>query len=259
MIKEDAVNVQVGDAVFGGGEVILMAGPCAVENEEMLYLTARSVQDAGAKILRGGAYKPRSSPHDFQGLGKPALGMLQRVGKALNMPVVSEVLDTRDVEDVAACVDMLQVGSRNMQNTALLKEVGRSGKPVLLKRGLAATLTEWLLAAEYIIAAGNRKIVLCERGIRTFETSSRNTLDIASALLAKERSGLPTVADPSHASGNRNLVAPLGMAAIAAGLDGLLIEVHPAPEIALCDGKQSLELEEFALLARKIMALQAVS
>jgi 3-deoxy-7-phosphoheptulonate synthase len=241
----------------GGTELVVMAGPCAVESEEMLDKTAQAVKAAGAQILRGGAYKPRSSPRAFQGLGRPALGMLRRVADATQLAVVTEVLDTRDVEVVAQYADIIQIGSRNMQNTALLKEVARTGKPVLLKRGMSATLEEWLLAAEYILAGGNPDVMLCERGIRTFETATRNTLDLSAVSLLKELSGLPVLVDPSHSTGLRSLVAPMSRAAVAAGADGLIVEVHPEPETAACDGPQSLLPHEFTQLMTNLLKIRA--
>ncbi|MDW7650795.1 MAG: 3-deoxy-7-phosphoheptulonate synthase [Bacillota bacterium] len=249
--------VKVGQLQIGGGNLVVMAGPCAVEDEETLYLAARAVCDAGACVLRGGAYKPRSSPSAFQGLGRPGLMMLARVAKVTGLKIVTEVLDTRDVESVAEVADILQVGSRNMQNTALLKEVGKSGKPVLLKRGMSATVEEWLLAAEYILDAGNPDVILCERGIRTFETALRNTLDLSAVSLLKELSGLPVVVDPSHGTGRRSLVAPMSRAAVAAGADGLIIEVHPTPDTAACDGPQSLTPAEFSTLMVSVRKVSA--
>lgn len=240
--------IKVGDITVGGGSLVVMAGPCAVESEEILFLAAEAVKTAGAQILRGGAFKPRTSPKAFQGLGRPGLSMLGRVAKVTGLKIVTEVLDTRDVDDVAEFSHILQVGSRNMQNTALLKEVGRSGKPVLLKRGMSSTVEEWLLAADYILDVGNRDVILCERGIRTFETATRNTLDLSAVSLLKEMTGLPVVVDPSHSTGRRSLVAPMSMAAVAAGADGLIIEVHPKPEEASCDGPQSLNPAEFTHL-----------
>lgn len=244
--------IELGDICIGGKLLIVMAGPCAVESEEILFETAYAVKAAGAVILRGGAFKPRSSPRTFQGLGEAGLAMLRRVAKETGLAVVTEVLDTRDVALVAEAADILQVGSRNMQNTALLKEVGRLRKPVLLKRGMSSTVEEWLLAAEYILDAGNPDVILCERGIRTFETATRNTLDLSAVSLLKELSGLPVVVDPSHSTGRRSLVMPMSRAAVAAGADGLIIEVHPQPEKAACDGPQSLTLTEFAHLMKQV-------
>jgi 3-deoxy-7-phosphoheptulonate synthase len=248
--------IEIGDIRIGGGELVVMAGPCAVETEELLYRTAEAVRREGAHILRGGAYKPRSSPKAFQGLGAPGLAMLRDAAKASGLAVITEVLDTRDVELVAEHADILQIGSRNMQNTALLKEVGKSQRPVMLKRGMSSTLEEWLLAAEYILDAGNPNVILCERGIRTFETATRNTLDLSAVSLIKELSGLPVVVDPSHSTGKRSLVAPMSRAAVAAGADGLIIEVHPEPENAACDGPQSLTPTEFGKLMTQVKRIR---
>jgi 3-deoxy-7-phosphoheptulonate synthase len=236
--------------VIGGREIVVIAGPCSVEGPEMLRATAGAVRAAGAAALRGGAFKPRSSPYAFQGLGAAALEMLAQVRAETGLPIVTEVVDPRDVEQVAAVADVLQVGTRNMHNVPLLAEVGRSGKPVLLKRGFASRLDEFLLAAEYVMAAGNRDVILCERGIRTFETATRNTLDVSAVPVLKAETHLPVVVDPSHAGGKRALVAPLAYAAVAAGADGLLIEVHPEPDAALSDGDQSLAPDRFAALMR---------
>lgn len=242
--KPDKI-VEVNGVKFGGNEVIVIAGPCAVENREQLTETARAVSSAGARVLRGGAFKPRTSPYSFQGLGEEGLKLLLNARKETGLPVVTEVMDTRQVEIVSQYADMLQVGSRNMQNYPLLKEVGMSGKPILLKRGMMATVEEFLLAAEYILNQGNENIVLCERGIRTFETSTRNTLDLSAVPMLKHLSHLPVIVDPSHGTGIRWMVPIMARAAIAAGADGLIMEVHYHPENALCDGQQSLDLEEF--------------
>ncbi|MDI3279853.1 MAG: 3-deoxy-7-phosphoheptulonate synthase [Bacillota bacterium] len=247
--------VRVGPVVIGLENLVVMAGPCAVESEEQIILTARAVQAAGAQILRGGAYKPRTSPYAFQGLQKEGLKMLAAARAATGLPVVSEVMNPRDVELVGEYVDMLQIGARNMQNFSLLREVGRFGKPVLLKRGLAATIEEWLMAAEYILSEGNYQVVLCERGIRTFETMTRNTLDVGAIAVVKALSHLPVVADPSHAAGKWRWVGALAKAALAAGADGLLIEVHPDPERALSDGPQSLNFANFASLMQSLAPL----
>jgi len=244
-------SVRVGDsnsAVLGGPDLVVIAGPCSVEGREMLQRTARAVHGAGARVLRGGAFKPRSSPYAFQGLGAAALEMLAETRRETGLPVVTEVMDTRQVEEVGAVADMLQIGARNMQNFALLAEVGRIQRPVLLKRGLSATVKELLMAAEYIMAQGNRDVVLCERGIRTYETATRNTLDIAAIPVLKRETHLPVIVDPSHAGGRSDLVAPLAFAAIAAGADGLIVEVHPSPATALSDGDQSLDFEGFESL-----------
>jgi len=244
-------SVRVGDtgsAVVGGKDLVIIAGPCSVEGREMLHGTAHAVRAAGASVLRGGAFKPRSSPYAFQGLGAAALEMLAETRRETGLPIVTEVMDTRQVEEVAAVADMLQIGARNMQNFALLAEVGRIQRPVLLKRGLSATVKELLMAAEYIMAQGNRDVVLCERGIRTYETATRNTLDIAAIPVLKRETHLPVIVDPSHAGGRSDLVAPLAFAAIAAGADGLIVEVHPSPTSALSDGDQSLDFAGFESL-----------
>ena len=256
--REFAVNrtvVRVGaEAVIGGNELTVIAGPCSVENRAMLNETAVAVCSAGATILRGGAFKPRSSPYSFQGLGKEALQLLVATRAEHGLPVVTEVLDTRDVDLVAEHADMLQVGARNMQNYALLAELGRVQRPVLLKRGLAGTITELLMSAEYIMAHGNHQVVLCERGIRTFERATRNTLDVSAIPVLQRETHLPVIVDPSHAGGEASLVAPLAFAAIAAGADGLMIEVHPNPETALSDGDQSLDFAAFARLMQRVPA-----
>ena len=246
--KPDATIVNVNGIKVGGSEIVVIAGPCAVESREQLFETARSVRDGGAKILRGGAFKPRSSPYSFQGLGEDGLKLLDQIRKETGLPVVTEVMDTRQVELVASYADMLQVGSRNMQNFPLLKEVGMCRKPVLLKRGMMATIEEFLQAAEYILNAGNEQVILCERGIRTFETSTRNTLDLSAVPMLKRLTHLPVIVDPSHGTGLRWMVPPMAKAAIAVGADGLIIEVHYKPEAALCDGYQSLSLNEFVQL-----------
>jgi 3-deoxy-7-phosphoheptulonate synthase len=246
--KEQTSRVEVGSAMFGGEQVVIIAGPCAVENEEQMLATARAVKKAGASMLRGGAFKPRTSPYAFQGLEEEGLKILKKVSREVGIPFVTEVVNPLDVELVAEYADMLQIGARNMQNFPLLKEVGKTHQPVILKRGLAATIEEWLMAAEYILSEGNFQVVLCERGIRTYETSTRNTLDLSAIPSVKRLSHLPIIADPSHGTGKRQLVIPLGRAAIAAGADGLIIEVHPDPEHALSDGPQSLTFEGFEKL-----------
>ena len=243
-----ATIVKVGDAAFGGSEIQVIAGPCAVEGAEMMHDTARAVRAAGARLLRGGAFKPRTSPYSFRGLGQQALEILAEVRRIHGMPIVTEVMDTRQVELIAQHVDMLQIGARNMQNFELLSEVGRVHRPVLLKRGMSATINDLLLAAEYIMSQGNMHVVLCERGIRTYETATRNTFDVAAIPVLKRETHLPVIADPSHGGGRRDLVAPLAYAAIAAGADGLLIEVHPEPDKAFSDGEQSLTIGEFKTL-----------
>jgi 3-deoxy-7-phosphoheptulonate synthase len=244
--------VDVGGVPIGGDQVVMIAGPCSVEDRGMLLETARFVAEQGARILRGGAFKPRTSPYSFQGLGEAGLRLLAEAREETGLRVVSEVVAPGDVELVAGYVDMLQVGTRNMQNYALLQEVGRSGKPVLLKRGMSSTVEEWLLAAEYILSQGNRGVVLCERGIRTFENSTRFTLDLNSVPLVRELSHLPVVVDPSQGTGRWSLVRPMSLAAVAAGAQGLIVEVHPRPDQALSDGAQSLDFEAFARLVREL-------
>jgi len=246
--KPERTFVKVGGVGFGGSDIVIIAGPCAVESSEQLFETARSVKKGGAKILRGGAFKPRSSPYSFQGLGEEGLMLLSSVRSETGLPVVTEVMDTRQVAMVAEYADMLQVGSRNMQNYPLLKEVGLTRKPILLKRGMMATLEEFLLAAEYILNQGNDQVILCERGIRTFEPSTRNTLDLSAVPMLKSLTHLPVIVDPSHGTGLRWMVPSLAKAAIAVGADGLIIEVHYKPEQAICDGYQSLSTNEFAVL-----------
>jgi 3-deoxy-7-phosphoheptulonate synthase len=248
--------VDVAGVHVGGEEVVVMAGPCSVEGEEMLLETARFVASKGARILRGGAFKPRTSPYSFQGLGEVGLRMLAAARADTGLGVVSEVMTPSDVEMVAGYVDMLQVGTRNMQNYALLQEVGRTGKPVLLKRGMSSTVEEWLLAAEYVLSQGNRNVVLCERGIRTFEQSTRFTLDLNAVPLVRELSHLPVVVDPSQGTGRWSLVRPMALAAVAAGARGLLVEVHPRPEKALSDGAQSLDFENFERLTSELGRLR---
>jgi 3-deoxy-7-phosphoheptulonate synthase len=240
--------VRVGEAVFGDGGFVVMAGPCSVESEEQLMLCAEAVAASGAPLLRGGAFKPRTSPYEFQGLGEEGLRLLARARERYGLGIVTEVMTEADVPLVADYADLLQVGARNMQNFALLKALGRRGKPVLLKRGPAATLKEWLLAAEYILAEGNPDVILCERGIRGFDSYTRNVCDIAAVPAMQELTHLPVILDPSHATGRRSLVPPLARAAAAVGAAGLLVECHPTPESAWSDGAQSLTLEEFRAL-----------
>ena len=250
--------VQVGDLVIGGGSFIVIAGPCAVESEEQIMTTAFAVREAGAHMLRGGAFKPRSSPYTFRGLGEEGLRLLAQARAETGLPIVTEVMTPTDVELVARYADVLQIGARNMQNFQLLEEVGRSGKPALLKRGMSATIEEWLLSAEYIIAQGNPNVILCERGIRTFETATRNTMDLNAVALAKRRSHLPVIADPSHGTGKWYLAPPLALASLAAGADGVMLEVHPDPDRATSDGGQSLTCENFAALMPQMTALANV-
>jgi len=248
-------TVMVGPAAVGRGLFTMIAGPCAVESEEQALEAARSARDAGATILRGGAFKPRTSPYSFQGLGERGLEILAECRRETGLPVVTEVVEPRDVELVATWADALQIGTRNMQNFALLKEVGATSKPVLLKRGLSATIEEWLMAAEYIAQRGNSEIVLCERGIRTFEPSTRFTLDLAGMAVAQQESHLPVIVDPSHATGLKELVAPMARAAIAAGADGVMVDVHAKPGEALCDGPQALSPDELELLSKELHML----
>ncbi len=248
---EDTV-IEVGGVRIGGGSMVVMAGPCSIENEAHMVRTAEAVAAAGAQVLRGGAFKPRTSPYAFRGLGEEGLQHLAAARDATGLPVITEVMETRDVELVARYADILQIGTRNMQNFMLLDEVGLAGKPVMLKRGLSATIDEWLLAAEYIMAKGNRNVILCERGIRTFETSTRNTLDLSAIPVVKRLSHLPIVSDPSHGTGHWYLVEPMARASMAVGADGLMIEVHPSPDHALSDGPQSLTFENFDSLMRSL-------
>ena len=257
-VHQDDTVIEVGRGVrVGGGHPVFIAGPCAIESMEQLRASAEGVKAAGAHILRGGAFKPRSSPYSFQGLGVAGLTMLREVGDDLGMPTITELLSVRDVEAVAEHADILQIGARNMSNFVLLSEAGKTGKPVMLKRGLASTIEEWLLAADYILNEGNPNVILCERGIRTFETATRNTLDLNAVALGKRLSHLPIIADPSHGTGKWYLVRPMSMGAIAVGADGLMIEVHPSPDHALSDGAQSLTPANFAALAEQARALAA--
>jgi 3-deoxy-7-phosphoheptulonate synthase len=248
---EDTV-IKVGDVAIGGGNTVLMAGQCSVDTEEQMMATARVVKEAGGHILRGGAFKPRTNPYAFRGLGEKGLKILAAAKAETGLAIISEVMDPRDVELVARYADILQVGSRSMQNFTLLDEVGRAGKPVMLKRGMWAPLQEWLLAAEYILAQGNSQVMLCERGIRTFETSTRFTMDLSAIPAVKRLSHLPIIGDPSHATGYRYLVEPMAMAAVAAGADGLIVELHPNPDRALSDGPQSLTFDGFRQLIERV-------
>lgn len=245
-------------AAFGGDEVVICAGPCSVESREQLHATAAAVSSSGANVLRGGAFKPRTSPYAFQGLGADALKMLREAADQFGMAVVTEVLDPRDVALVGAHADMLQIGARNMQNFSLLREVGESRKPVLLKRGMSATIDEWLMAAEYLLVAGNPNVVLCERGVRSFDNATRNLLDVAAVPLLHSLTHLPVIVDPSHGTGVAKLVTPMALAAMAAGADGLLIEVHPHPPAAASDGQQSLTFDEFEAFMLQAQGLAPV-
>ena len=249
--KEYSV-VDVNGAKIGGNHLAIMAGPCSVENREQLLEAAKAVKMCGAQFLRGGAFKPRTSPYDFQGLGVEGLKMMRSVGDEVGLNIVTEIVNINDLDTICQYADMLQVGARNMQNFQLLKEIGHTKKPVLLKRGLCATISEWLNAAEYIASGGNYNIVLCERGIRTYETFTRNTLDLSAVAAVKELSHLPIIADPSHGTGRWQMVRPMARAAVAAGADGLMIEVHPHPEVALSDGDQSLTPKNFELVMNEV-------
>ena len=247
---EDTI-VTVGDVPIGGPEVAIIAGPCAVESEEMIHETAHAVARAGARILRGGAFKPRTSPYSFRGVGADALGWMRGAADANGLAVVTEVMTVDQVDLVAQYADMLQIGTRNMQNYSLLLEVGKTRLPVLLKRGFAATIQDWMMSAEYVMSEGNENVVLCERGIRTFETATRNTLDLSAIPVVKHVSHLPVIADPSHGTGYRDYVAPLARAAVAAGADGIMVEVHPDPDNAASDGPQTLTFDQFTALANR--------
>jgi 3-deoxy-7-phosphoheptulonate synthase len=254
---EDTV-IKVGNVAIGGSNTVVMAGQCSVDTEEQMMATARVVKEAGGHILRGGAFKPRTNPYAFRGLGEKGLQILAAARAETGLPIISEVMDPRDVELVARYADILQVGSRSMQNFTLLDEVGRAGKPVLLKRGMWAPLQEWLLAAEYVLAQENSDVILCERGIRTFETSTRFTMDLSVIPLVKRLSHLPIIGDPSHATGHRYLVEPMAMASVAAGADGLIVELHPNPDRALSDGAQSLTFDGFRQLMERVRDVAAV-
>ena len=248
-------QIRVGDAVIGGDAIAVIAGPCSVESEEQTVATAKAVKAAGATLLRGGAYKPRTSPYEFRGLGKRGLEILALAREETGLAIITEVMTPADIEAVGAYTDVFQIGARNAQNYLLLEEVGKAGKPVMLKRGLSMMLEEWLLAAEYVMAQGNPDVILCERGIRTFEPSTRNTLDVSAVPVIQGMSHLPVFVDPSHAAGKRTLVPALAMAGVAAGADGLMIEVHPSPDHALSDGAQSLTFEQFAELMPRLAAV----
>ncbi|KAB3535271.1 3-deoxy-7-phosphoheptulonate synthase [Alkaliphilus pronyensis] len=253
--SNDVKKIKVKNVVIGGNKLVILAGPCAVENQKQIMESAEAVKAYGGNILRGGAFKPRTSPYSFQGLGEEGLKLLKEAGEAYDLPIVSEVMDTREVEMVCKYVDIIQVGSRNMQNFSLLREVGKVKKPILLKRGMAASLEDWLNAAEYVAAEGNEDIILCERGIRTFDSFTRNTLDLSIVPIVKELTSLPIIVDPSHGTGVRKLVTPMSLASIAAGAHGVMVEIHPRPKEALSDGKQSLDFTEFKNLMEKAIGL----
>jgi len=257
--KSSTTTVKIKDVVIGGKEVVVMAGPCVVENEKQIFETAQQVKAAGAKVLRGGAFKPRTSPYSFQGLEEDGLKLLAQAGEETGLAVVTEVMSVNQIELVGKYTDIFQVGARNMQNFVLLKELGKTKKPILLKRGMSATLEELLLSAEYILSQGNHQVILCERGIRTFENYTRNTLDLSAVPALKRLSHLPVIVDPSHATGRWRLVTPMAKAAVAVGADGLLIEVHPDPKSSLSDGAQTLRIDTFAQLMKELRPIvQAV-
>ncbi|MBM7555403.1 3-deoxy-7-phosphoheptulonate synthase [Halanaerobacter jeridensis] len=258
-LEEQKSVVKVGDVAVGGDELTVMAGPCAVESREQLMKAARQVKKSGGQILRGGAFKPRTSPHSFQGLKEQGLKYLAEAREETGLKIVTELLDSTDIELVNQYTDILQIGSRNMQNYGLLKKLGELDTPVMLKRGYAATIKEWLLAAEYVISHGNPNVILCERGIRTFETATRYTMDLNAIALIKEKTNLPVIVDPSHGTGKRSLVGPLAKAGISVGADGVMMEVHPNPEEALCDGQQSLTLDGYDQLMKELSAVAEIS
>ena len=259
-IKKESSSIKISDNVaIGDKDIIVMAGPCAVENEEQIIEIATAVKKAGAKVLRGGAFKPRTSPYSFQGMKEEGLKLLAKAREATGLPIITEVMNPENAELVAEYADILQIGTRNAQNFELLKKLGQLQKPVLLKRGMSMTIQELLMSAEYIMSEGNQSVILCERGIRTFETATRNTLDLSAIPVLKEKTHLPVVVDPSHATGNYHYVAPMAFAAIAAGADGLMIEVHPDPERAFSDGPQSLVPKKFALMMAKLRLFAEVS
>jgi 3-deoxy-7-phosphoheptulonate synthase len=255
--KDERTIIRIKNQTIGGGKLAVMAGPCSIENEEQVELTAKLVAAAGANILRGGAFKPRTSPYDFQGLGEPGLLYLEKAAKKYGLLSITEVMDIKQINLVAEHIDILQIGARNMQNFNLLKEIGKAGKPILLKRGLSATYMELLLAAEYILEAGNPNVMLCERGIRTFETYARNTLDIAAVPILHELTHLPVIIDPSHGTGIRSMVKPMACAAVAAGADGLIIEVHPEPDKAWSDSVQTISPAMFADMMKALKQIGA--
>jgi len=254
-VKREKSIINVKDVAIGGDELVVIAGPCAVESEEQIINTAKAVKSLGGHILRGGAYKPRTSPYSFQGLGKEGLELLKKAADIALLPVVTEVVNPEHVELVCEYVDILQIGTRNAQNFELLKKVGQIDKPVILKRGMAMTIKEWLMSAEYILSEGNMNVILCERGIRTFETATRNTLDLSAITVLKEETHLPVIVDPSHATGYAKYVPSMSYAAVAAGADGLMVEVHPQPEKAFSDGPQSLNFKSFGNLVAKLKQL----
>ena len=258
IFKEDDTIIEVNNEKFGGEYSGMIAGPCTIENEEQIFECARIMSESGVKIIRGGAFKPRTSPYSFQGLGEEGLKLIRKAADKYNLAVTSEVMEISQIPLFLKYVDILQVGARNMQNFNLLRELSKIKKPVILKRGLSATINEWLMAAEYILSGGNREVILCERGIRTFEVATRNTLDLCAIPVVKKLSHLPIIVDPSHGTGLRDKVVPMSLASLAAGCDGLIIEVHNKPECALCDGAQSLYPEQFRELYKKLKQLAPV-
>ena len=258
-LKPGRTVVEIDGRKIGGAHFMTIAGPCTVESRQQLLDTAQIVRDAGAQLLRGGAYKPRTSPYSFQGLGEAGLRLLAEAKEETGLPVTTELMDVRDLDAILEVADVIQIGARNMQNYTLLTEVGRSGRPTLLKRGLSATLEELLLSAEYLLKEGNENVILCERGIRTFETAYRYTLDLLAVPVLKEMTHLPVIVDPSHAAGRRDLVLPMSLAAAAAGADGVIVETHPEPEHAICDGPQALRASEFADYVRRLEAVAALA
>ena len=256
--KEKNTVIKIGDIVLGANEIVTIAGPCAVESEKQIMTIAKIVKDAGAKILRGGAFKPRTSPYSFQGMGEEGLKLLRKAGDEFDLAVITEVMDPGRIDLIYKYTDIFQLGSRNMQNFPLLRELGKVDKPVMIKRGMSATIDEWLMAAEYILASGNERVMVCERGIRTFETSTRNTFDLSAIPVVHQRSHLPIIADPSHATGIRDKVIPMALAAVAAGTDGLMVEVHHDPSSAMSDGPQSLLPEQFSELMTQVKKIAEV-
>ena len=257
--REEYSVFDIGGRKIGGNNFMMIAGPCTIESRDQMLTAAHAVNEAGAQLLRGGAYKPRTSPYSFQGLGEGGLRLLAEAREETGMPVVTELMDVRDLEPILEVADVIQVGARNMQNYTLLTEIGRSGRPVILKRGLSAQLEELLMAAEYVLKEGNEDVILCERGIRTFETGYRFTLDLMAVPVLKQHTHLPVIVDPSHAAGRRDLVLPMSMAAAAAGADGIIVEVHPDPEHAICDGPQQLRTTEFEQYLRQVEAVAALA
>ena len=256
--KKEDTKIKVGNIEVGGNAVVIMAGPCSVENEKQIFTIAESVAKAGAKILRGGAYKPRTSPYSFQGLGEEGLKLLRKAGDSFGLVVITEVMESSQINLIEQYTDIFQVGARNMQNFSLLRDLGKTTKPIMLKRGLSATIDDWLMSAEYILSNGNHEVILCERGIRTFETYTRNTFDISAIPVVHKRSHLPVIGDPSHATGMRDKVIPMARAAVAAGADGIMVEVHHDPDNALSDGPQALLPDQFVDLMKQVKAIAEV-